>query len=526
MRKTVSIIYFSLLGAAILLMLLSIPGAKAEVMSTAEGAVELPVTEKQIDPDVKEFNLKPEHTDGKNTCVAFFTAHQYIWVYEDDELIFSLEGADSVFGSTPGGGWNFVEVRSDTKEVRVRIEAAYPEVRDYEVTFYQGNAIQMYLNLMRGSVLEVIVSILDLAIGVILLIYYGIASREMDTGKGGLYFGLFSLMMGLWALNETEMMTVLMENRASASYIGYAMIMLMIAPFIFFVREFLEPGKERLSDVIIIISLLNAVVCTALHLSGIREFKQTVLGTHLLMLAALFYLFFALVRRFLRTGPDRTVRTNLLGMLMLTIAFLVDIVAFYSGARKTDVFGRFGFLFYIILLGREVATDTVSKIHEGRKAEVYRELAVKDILTQLYNRNAYDEWAYQNQSPRGTAIITFDLNELKRCNDTYGHAAGDQYIQDAAAMLAKVFEPAGRCFRIGGDEFCAIVEKAKAEWIERRMQELEQLEREYNQTSELVRIQIACGYAIFDEALDRDVEDTRKRADAQMYENKKMQKQG
>lgn len=507
-------------------MLFSVSGAKVKIMGSAEETVEIPAAVRQIDPDVQEFYLNPEHADGENACIAFFAAHQYIWVYEDGELIYSLESGDSIFGTTPGGGWNFVEVRSDAKEVLVRTKAVYPEVRGYKVTFYQGNPIQMHLKIMRGSILEVLVSILDLAIGIILLAYYGIASREMPMGKGGLYFGLFSVMMGVWALNETEMMTVLMENRASASYIGYAMIMLMIAPFIFFVRDFLETGEERVSDVIGVVSLVNAVVCTMLHLSGIREFKQTVLGTHLLMLAALFYLFYALFRRFQRKGMDRTVRTNLLGLVILVISFLVDIVAFYSGARKTDVFGRFGFLLYIIFLGREVALDTVSRINEGRKAEVYRELAVKDMLTQLYNRNAYDEWTYQNQKVQGTAIITFDLNDLKRCNDTYGHAAGDKYIQDAAAMLAKVFEPAGRCFRIGGDEFCAVVERAKTEWVEGRIRELEHLEWEYNKTSEPIRMQIAHGYAIFDEALDRDMEETRKRADAQMYENKKMQKQG
>ena len=51
----------------------------------------------------------------------------------------------------------------------------------------------------------------------------------------------------------------------------------------------------------------------------------------------------------------------------------------------------------------------------------------------------------------------FDLNDLKKCNDTYGHDYGDQYIMMASEILKKLFALDGKCYRIGGDEFCALV---------------------------------------------------------------------
>lgn len=53
------------------------------------------------------------------------------------------------------------------------------------------------------------------------------------------------------------------------------------------------------------------------------------------------------------------------------------------------------------------------KLHEGQKAAIYKELALKDILTGLYSRNAYDEWERDNQHPDKTAIVMLDLNNLK-----------------------------------------------------------------------------------------------------------------
>ena len=46
------------------------------------------------------------------------------------------------------------------------------------------------------------------------------------------------------------------------------------------------------------------------------------------------------------------------------------------------------------------------------KAAIYKELALKDILTGLYSRNAYDEWERDNQHPDKTAIVMLDLNKI------------------------------------------------------------------------------------------------------------------
>lgn len=44
-------------------------------------------------------------------------------------------------------------------------------------------------------------------------------------------------------------------------------------------------------------------------------------------------------------------------------------------------------------------------------AAIYKELALKDILTGLYSRNAYVEWERDNQHPNKTAIVMLDLNK-------------------------------------------------------------------------------------------------------------------
>ena len=59
--------------------------------------------------------------------------------------------------------------------------------------------------------------------------------------------------------------------------------------------------------------------------------------------------------------------------------------------------------------------------------------------------------------PDDTYVFSFDVNGLKDINDTLGHKAGDELLQGAAFCLRKVFGPHGRVYRIGGDEFAAII---------------------------------------------------------------------
>ena len=161
------------------------------------------------------------------------------------------------------------------------------------------------------------------------------------------------------------------------------------------------------------------------------------------------------------------------------------------------------------------------QVDAGQKLQLYEELATKDMLTKLYNRNAYDEWIKVNRQPKKAKIVVFDLNNLKQCNDTMGHAAGDAYIQNAAGIILHVFGNCGNCYRIGGDEFCVVIYGNDPSDMEELFRQMKQEQDEFNSKNAIPQIQIAYGYAEFDPETDRDIEDTRSRADDKMYQKKR-----
>ncbi|MDD4080583.1 MAG: GGDEF domain-containing protein [Eubacteriales bacterium] len=81
-----------------------------------------------------------------------------------------------------------------------------------------------------------------------------------------------------------------------------------------------------------------------------------------------------------------------------------------------------------------------------------------DPLTGLYNRRAYDQAlprlikeSRQDQAP--LTIVALDIDDFKRANDVYGHAAGDRVLLMLTEILRQEAPENSKLFRIGGDEF-------------------------------------------------------------------------
>lgn len=84
-----------------------------------------------------------------------------------------------------------------------------------------------------------------------------------------------------------------------------------------------------------------------------------------------------------------------------------------------------------------------------------------DNLTQVYNRNYFEKRVIEidTQANLPISVIIGDLNSLKMINDTYGHAQGDRYLKQVAAIMKRSTMNRGDVFRTGGDEFCILLPK-------------------------------------------------------------------
>ncbi|MEE0275648.1 MAG: diguanylate cyclase domain-containing protein [Clostridia bacterium] len=125
-------------------------------------------------------------------------------------------------------------------------------------------------------------------------------------------------------------------------------------------------------------------------------------------------------------------------IMILSVIFLLGGLTVQSidSSLKTDWLSSaiFGFLFFIYY------SDLMQKI---------------DNTTTLLNRRCYD--SFTSKLRRKAVIVLIDVDKFKFVNDNYGHLYGDHALNVVGENLKGVFSKYGYCFRIGGDEMCAIL---------------------------------------------------------------------
>ena len=162
-----------------------------------------------------------------------------------------------------------------------------------------------------------------------------------------------------------------------------------------------------------------------------------------------------------------------------------------------------------------------------KNAEVERD---RDALTKVANKLAYDRRVDEinsklKESGFKFAVVIFDVNGLKLTNDTYGHDQGDKLLVRCCELVQSSF-PNTPIYRIGGDEFVAIVTGEDYANRERLIREFhESVDKSHEEATSLLEdTSIAIGVAIFNPKRDHDFISVFSRADAEMYDNKRVTK--
>jgi diguanylate cyclase (GGDEF)-like protein len=109
-----------------------------------------------------------------------------------------------------------------------------------------------------------------------------------------------------------------------------------------------------------------------------------------------------------------------------------------------------------------LANQAAAALSTIQLMERVRDQAIRDGLTGLYNRRAFDEFIAQAQARQDRqggsfALLLVDLDHFKKLNDTYGHPTGDAALRSAAHVLTRHLRRGDQAARYGGEEFVVIL---------------------------------------------------------------------
>lgn len=148
-----------------------------------------------------------------------------------------------------------------------------------------------------------------------------------------------------------------------------------------------------------------------------------------------------------------------------------------------------------------------------------------DELTKLFNRRGFLSYAQRLLdlslvTETDGCVFFFDLDGLKKINDTWGHRYGDIAIQVTAKVLRDAFRKSDMLGRLSGDEFAAFAPGFLKENIEKLRKKIQELNEEYSKKENLpFVVSVSMGVVEYDNTTT-DLQQLLVRADSELYEEK------
>ena len=461
---------------------------------------------------------------------AVGTRYESIRVWADAALVYeAAQGKEHALGSM----WHFIP-----REPFSEASALTVELRRYsggetwnlsEIYYDAPDSIRFHL--IKRSLPALAFWVLSTIAALLLFLAAGFfAVRKSPLAYPQASLALFMLLSGLWILLDSKVTTLWGGNYALTYFLSYAAFYLLMVPYLVYISIMLK-NRNRALGWLAWCFIGNAGVCLLLHLFGLVPIRNTAFTVHFLIVLTIAVSSWEFWKSAVRR-KETELRWTFLGAAAIYLTGFFSIILYHLGALRpansTPLFA-WGLLVLMLCMTLD-AVSSVSRFWKQKDfIDHYRRLAVQDRMTMLQNRNAFQLRLKELSAavPECLAFVVFDLDNLKVINDQRGHHVGDQAIYSVARCIQEHFEALGQCYRIGGDEFCAVVPGRRA--VAEIPKALDRFHRAIaRQKRSGLPLDTSFGWASREfsegEASAFAIQSLLREADRQMYENKQKKK--
>lgn len=483
---------------------------------------------------------------GEDMNLMFMASNIYVdcfVVSENDHVLRGLGSLDgprvSSVGKSYGTAFCGYPVSHSLEGMRIRLDVERIYDNSGRITGMKLGSMGAYITeYINDRMLSLQISIVTIIIGLMLSMAALAIQSDKNLRSSLCSFIMSSLFIGLWGIGETHVLLLLRGNANLWRISDYLVLVILPYMFICAVNGILRKPRQLYRDIAAGIFIMEVAVIGIGWIAfgkDFHSFKPLIHGMLLVGFAVIVYMTFTDERKAREEDPDqKNGRRNhvIFSEILFIVCCLADLYRhYYTNFMPDDTIFimRVGFLVFELAMFFRYAQLFRDNMKQVAELEIYQKLAYTDELTGLGNRNAFlreeEMLAERLRSEDNLVIVacSFDMNYLKRMNDTYGHVTGDRYLKAAADAIRRSFGPEASIFRCGGDEFAAFLcgdeaEIRMIECLEKMETEIAKINRDKNNFPE--PLSISYGYARTEGSL-ADLEECEVRADMMMYDMKR-----
>lgn len=397
--------------------------------------------------------------------------------------------------------------------------------------FYFGSSGNITYSMFIFDSGIIVTGILVIIAGIIFL-WMGIVCRKVYEHYCGLiYFGIFSVLIGLWFLTDTYWFYNGFNSVRIIEISSHLFLTACVPCFMMYIYDFFGINRKKIYMSITALGFVLSVLLFVLNAVGVFTYGYSNPIIHIYIAACGVILLIEMISYLANiAGIKGESKVFNLGVVFFVIFGLLDMGRFYQGNQgNSSQFVRFGYFILVVTTVAIITRDIVELLKLGIQAGKIGKIAFTDANTGLGNpaafKNKFEELDRLKNNYSYIGIIQFDVNNLKIINDNLGHEAGDLLIKTAAEMIDSTFGKIGSCYRVGGDEFVAITTYNHAplaceDAIMKFERTIEQFNKNPNKPFDL-RIAYGVAYYCNDSHQFQSLKEVHKLADQRMYDKKK-----
>lgn len=463
----------------------------------------------------------------KGATILLRTSQQDVEVLVDGLCIYrSFNKAAKT--SSLSSAYHFVRLPTDCagQSIEVTLNSPYKNYSGRMNQIYIGSKASNVFFIIHENGLRIVIGFLIFSIGFLLFLMFSLA-RGQENKAPLINLGVFFICAGYWLMEESKMLQFFFPYPMVLTNLGiFALSLLPLFSGMYYYSTHAEYYKKIGRYVVTVsatASFLLAVIAIAaptlpLHLF---PFYLVFMGIHWILL------FISIIMNSRKTGGTRS--ASLVGMSIFGGCALLELIFYLSNMKQYGYpnFLTAGLILFCIFMAVDSVQSLTRVYRAAIKVDALSVLVYTDSLTGLKNRTAFLEDIAETDMD-GDASVTlamYDINNLKLVNDTLGHLVGDSLLRRSAKVIKASLRHEDEVYRIGGDEFIAILHHGSdfdIRLIEERL--LAAIEKE-NKKAISYTLSIAYGLATFSKDSDKTLFETQARADRNMYACKRLQKE-